>query len=83
MKTPLQRIRIGALSLVIMFVVSILGYHYLGNYDWLDSAWMVFITVSTVGYGGHFNSSDAIQILTMLLIVFGVSSSVYTFGGFI
>jgi len=83
MKTPLQRIRIGALSLVIVFVVAILGYHYLGKYDWLDSVWMVFITVSTVGYGEHSSSSDAIQILTMLLIVFGVSSSVYTFGGFI
>ena len=83
MKTPLQRIRIGALSLAIVFVVSILGYHYLGEYDWLDSVWMVFITVSTVGYGENSNSSDAIQILTMLLIVFGVSSSVYTFGGFI
>ncbi len=82
MKTPLQRIRIGALSLVIVFVVAILGYHYLGKYDWLDSVWMVFITVSTVGYGEHSSSSDAIQILTMLLIVFGVSSSVYTFGGF-
>ncbi|MDE0936207.1 MAG: NAD-binding protein [Mariniblastus sp.] len=83
MKTPLQRIRIGALSLAIVFVAAILGYHYLGNYDWLDSAWMVFITVSTVGYGEHSNSSDAVQILTMMLIVFGVSSSVYTFGGFI
>ena len=83
MKTPLQRIRTGALSLAIVFIVSILGYRYLGKYDWLDSAWMVFITVSTVGYGEHSDSSDAIQILTMLLIVFGVSASVYTFGGFI
>jgi voltage-gated potassium channel len=83
MKTPLQRIRIGALSLALVFVSSIVGYHYLGDYDWLESIWLVVVTISTVGYAERSQAPVAIQVLTMVVILLGVTSSVYTFGGFI
>ncbi len=44
---------------------------------------MVVITISTVGFSEKPGSSDAVQILTMAVILLGVTSSVYTFGGFI
>ncbi len=83
MKTPLQRIRIGALSLMFVFLSSIAGYHYLGQYDWLEATWMVVITISTVGFSENSHAPGSIQILTMVVILLGVTSSVYTFGGFI
>lgn len=83
MKSPLQRIRIGALSFALVFVSSIVGYHLLGGYSWLEAAWMVVITISTVGFSENSNSPASIQILTIAVILLGVTSSVYTFGGFI
>jgi voltage-gated potassium channel len=82
-KTPLQRIRIGALSLGCVLILSVTGYHFLGGYDWLDAVWMVVITVSTVGYSENTQSTSVVQILTIGVILLGVTSSVYTCGGFI
>ena len=84
MKTPLRRIQIGALVLVAIFVVAVLVYHWRGDYSWLDAVWMVVITISSVGYGERSEIKDpALQVFTILLIVFGISAVAYTVGGFI
>lgn len=82
-KTPFQRIRIGAFSLVCVLTLSVVGFHFLAGYDWLDAVWMVVITVSTVGYSENTQSTSVVQILTICVILLGVTSSVYTCGGFI
>jgi voltage-gated potassium channel len=82
-RTPLERIRNGFISLAIVFSVAVFGYHFLGNYSWLESVWLVVITISTVGFGEQSSLSDALQVLTIGVILFGVSASVYTIGGFI
>lgn len=79
----MQRIRLGAISLMTVFAGSIIGYRTLGDYDWLDAAWLVVITISTVGFSENSNSSAAVQLLTMGVIILGVTSAVYTCGGFI
>ncbi len=66
-----------------VFVASTIGFHFLGGYDWLESVWMVVITMSTVGFGEHSDAAPAIQGLTILVILFGVSSAAYTCGGFL
>lgn len=83
MKTPLHRIRLGAVSLASVVLLSILGFRFLGDYDWLESIWMVVVTISTVGFSESTSSSPAIQVFTICVIILGVSSSVYTCGGFI
>lgn len=83
MKTPLQRIRIGAVSATIVFLSSVVGFHYLGDYSWFQAVWMVVITVSTVGFSETSQAPTSIQVLTIAVILLGVTSSVYTFGGFI
>lgn len=44
---------------------------------------MVVVTISTVGYSENTDSSAAIQVLTILLILLGVTAAAYTCGGFI
>ena len=83
MKSPLQRIKFGAISLITVFVLSIAGFHFIGGRSWLESIWMVVITVSTVGFSERTQSDPAVQIMTICVILFGVSFSVYTCGGFI
>lgn len=83
MASPFQRIRSGAISLATVFALSVIGFRYIGGYDWLDAAWMVVITISTVGYSEHTDSTAAMQLLTMAVILLGVTAAVYTCGGLI
>ncbi|MBC8868947.1 MAG: potassium channel protein [Planctomycetes bacterium] len=80
MRAPLHRIRLGALVLAVIFVAAVLGYHALG-YDWLDAVWMVVITISSVGYGEETDSDASIKMLSIAVIVFGLSAAAYTIGG--
>lgn len=80
MKSPLQRARGGAALLASIVIVAVLGYHWAG-YDWLEAVWMVVITIFSVGFGERSTESPAVQLLTICVIVFGISSAFYTFGG--
>ena len=80
MRAPLHRIRLGALVLTVIFVAAVLSYHALG-YDWLDAVWMVVITVSSVGYGEQSEANPETKMLSIAVIVFGLSAAAYTIGG--
>ena len=80
-KTPLQRVREGAILLVLIFVVATIGFRTFGDYDWVSAAWMVVITISTVGYGERSSFDTTTQVFTILVIVFGMTASAYTMGG--
>lgn len=82
MTTPLTRIQRGAVALAVIFAIAVVGYR-LAGWSWLDAIYMVAITISTVGYSEVGPMSPAVRMLTLGVIVFGISASVYTFGGFI
>ncbi|NQU25163.1 MAG: NAD-binding protein [Candidatus Nealsonbacteria bacterium] len=82
--TPLslQRLRAGLVVLSIIFLVAVTGYC-LAGFTLIDSVYMVVITLSTVGYEEVQNISDSpgLKLFTILVIVFGVSTSLYIMGG--
>lgn len=82
MRTPIQRVRTGAMVLVAAVVLGVAGYRWLGDYSWIEALWMVVVTVSTVGYSERSQSTAAVQMLTLVVIMVGMSSAVYTFSGF-
>ena len=77
------RVRNGFVVLASIFVVAAFAYHWLGGYDWLDAVWMVVITISSVGYSESTNSTPVVQIISIAVILFGMSAAAYTFGGMI
>ncbi len=81
MKSPLTKIRLGALILVCVFVTAVIGYHLLEGYSWIDALWMVVVTISSVGYGEKSTLSDGTKLFTIMVIVFGMSAAFYTIGG--
>lgn len=83
LKSPLQRIASGALLLLVVFVIAVVGYRFFGDFNWLESVWMVVITISTVGYSESSSLSPSLQILTIFVILVGMSAAAYTFGGLI
>ena len=82
MKTPLTRLRAGLATLGGIFIIAVVGYRVAGR-SWLDAVYMVVVTLSSVGYGETSQLSPGLQVFTILVIVFGVSTAVYIVGGFI
>lgn len=80
MTTPLQRVHRGLIVLTIIVALSILGYRLLG-YPWIEAAWMVVITIASVGFGERSTAPPAVQLLTIGVIIFGLTAAAYTFGG--
>ena len=66
-----------------IFVLGVLGYHFLADYDLIHAIWMVVVTISSVGYGEHSETPSHVQMMSVALIVVGMSAAVYTVGGFI
>ena len=64
-QASLQRFTQGALSLLVVIALSVLGFHYIAGYDWIDALWMVVITISTVGYSEHSQLPIETQLLTI------------------
>jgi len=84
MRTPLQRIRLGAVVLAGVFVIAVVGYRLQGR-SWIDALYMVVITIATVGFGErpHSSVSTTEKVLTISVILIGITASVYTLGGFL
>ena len=80
--TPLsmKRMRAGLVILGVIAMVGVFGY-WLAGWTLLDSIYMVVITLSTVGYKEVGTLTPALQIFTCLVIIFGVSTTLYIVGG--
>ena len=83
MKSPLARIRQGAFTLAIVFLVAVAGYRFIGGYSWTEAVWMVVVTVTGVGFSERSQLSPTLQLFTVGVIILGMSALAYTFGGFL
>jgi voltage-gated potassium channel len=79
---PLQRIQLGVLVFITTLMVAIGGYK-LSGCSFLDSIYMVVITVFGVGYAEVCPvKAPWMKVFTMGVIIAGTSSAVYSVGGF-
>lgn len=74
---------IGGLLLALVHVVGTLGYHFLGrpNATWIDSFYMTFITVATIGFGETVDLSQHPmgRLFTVFIAVLGIGAMSYVF----
>ncbi len=82
MTTPLARIRTGALVLLVVITLSVCGYRWAG-WSWIDSLYMVVITVASVGYREMGEMTPGLKLFTVVVIVLGMLATGYTIGGFL
>ncbi len=79
--TPMRRILTGLGITLLVSFTAVLGY-VLHGWSWLDSLYMVVITIFGVGYGEvHPVNTYSLRWLTIGLILLGYAAAVYTIGG--
>ena len=76
---PSERLLAGLAVLFAILVAGTTGYVLLGL-DVLDALYQTVITISTVGYGDPENVGGRYQIFTIVLILLGTGTSLYTVG---
>jgi voltage-gated potassium channel len=77
----------GSLLLLAVTVVGTVGYWHIGspNATWIDSFYMTFITVATIGYGevvsleGH----PMGRLFTVFIAIIGIGTTSYLFSNFV
>jgi voltage-gated potassium channel len=75
-----SRLRLGAISLLVLAVAGTLGYMAVEGASPLDALYMVLITITTVGFSEVIDLSPAGRVLTMVIMVTGVGLGLYTAG---
>jgi len=66
---------------VLVVGLGVTGFHVLEGWSWLDSAWMVLITLTTIGFGEVHPLTPVGRVFTMLLIVAGLGVGTYAMTG--
>lgn len=73
----------GLLLLLLIQLAGTLGYHYIGRptATWIDSFYMTFITIATIGYGETVDLSNHPmgRLFTVLIAVVGIGTMSYLF----
>jgi len=80
---PIQRMLIGVVTVLSISTIAVGGYVSAG-WSVSDAVYMVIITIFGVGYGEvRPIVSSELRMMTMLLVIFGYASVIYTVGGFL
>ncbi|MDD2365746.1 MAG: potassium channel protein [Desulfuromonadaceae bacterium] len=77
---PVRHLKISFFVLLLLISGGTLGYMYVEGWCFLDAVYMTVITLGTVGFKEVHDLSDSGKIVTMLLIVVGVSVLGYIVG---
>lgn len=72
----------GCASLAGVICLGTVGYHYLEGWDYFDSLYFTATTITTVGYGDFYPTSQASKIFTLFVMFFGIGLGFYVLSTF-
>ena len=75
------RVRLGLLVLVVVVVLGTLWFWLVEHFNFLDAAFQVTMTVTTVGFGEVHPFGPTAKVVAIFLMIVGVGAALYTLGG--
>ncbi|OEU74206.1 MAG: potassium transporter TrkA [Desulfuromonadales bacterium C00003068] len=80
---PIRNIIVSLFCLVSILLFGTVSYHNIEHWSYIDALYMTVITLSTVGFREVHQLSEAGQIFTIIIIVFGTGVVAYAAGSVI
>lgn len=78
--TPLlTRLKYAIFIVIVLFIISFIGFSYIENLSPLDAAYLTVTTLATVGYGDIHPLTAPGKVFAMIIILLGVGAVYYTF----
>ncbi len=77
---PTKKLRIAVIALISIFIIGTLGFYLIEGWSLTESLYTTVITLSTVGYGDFYPQTAAGRLFTVILVIFGVGTMLYTIG---
>jgi len=73
--------KVAAISaLVLLIITGTVSYHWLENWTWIQSFYFTVCTLTTVGYGDLYPTTEDARVFTAIFILTGVSIAVTALG---
>ena len=63
--------------IVLLYIVGIFFYHVVEGWDYLDAAFFLTVTFTTIGYGEHVPLTQTGKIFTMIIAWVGISTGFF------
>lgn len=79
-QSALRHLQYTLIALAFIALVGVVGFRLIEGWGWLDSVYMVVMTMATVGYKEVHELSQAGRIFNLFLMVFGVGAVFFTIG---
>ncbi|MGE5789819.1 MAG: potassium channel family protein [Syntrophaceae bacterium] len=75
-----NNLKIALIFIVILIVIGTVGFNLIEGWDVLESFYTTVMTLTTIGYGDFAPKTRAGMIFTVMLVIFGVGTMLYTVG---
>lgn len=63
--------------ILMLYIIGIFFYHFVEGWDYLEAAFFLTVTFTTIGYGEHIPQTDAGKIFTMIIAWVGISTGFF------
>ena len=75
-----NNLKIALMIIVTLILAGTIGFHYIEGWNVLESFYTTVMTLTTIGYGDFAPKTKGGMLFTVLLVVFGVGTMLYTVG---
>jgi voltage-gated potassium channel len=75
-----NNLKIALMIIVTLILAGTIGFHFIEGWNVLESFYTTVMTLTTIGYGDFAPKTQGGMLFTVLLVVFGVGTMLYTVG---
>jgi voltage-gated potassium channel len=75
-----NNLKIALIAILILIVIGTAGFHFIEGWNVLESFYTTVMTLTTIGYGDFAPKTRGGMLFTVMLVIFGVGTMLYTVG---